>query len=496
MARQAKSSSNDAVRKPGPDSLLAREPFQAPRILVIFFLFILVLPFSNARIVHSQSMEELYRMHFSHAAVQGESAAEVARYWNSWINVTRQQIIAGQHGNPLVHAELLKRIEIAHQPIIGLIERIDQLPEGEQQRDAHVQLMALMDDKTLAQAAFDAMGTEWCTKIVVERVLTELEQANRDQEYSDRTFLAQPAFRKALKLSERQSTDIESILEQAKLDLTELLDQHNQQLRDLADNLWNDLLRVLDERQRLRATELLGKPAHWFYALKSPEFVQEDFRLGGSGKSIHGRLLLETARSIATTPDTLTPDQLRKHGIARFESLVYRMFFNESIWTELECTEEQISQLKGDFRFDLLDRIYVVPCEGAPRLKALVDGTAEYPKELVDFLLPPQMKWFRQIELQVRLGYRYASTVGLLSPEMVAELALKSVQKENLAEIGKQHLANENELVKAKEYEVQQFRDRLQSRLAEVLNDEQRTLYKRLTGRAIEEIAQSSISNR
>ncbi len=336
-----------------------------------------------------------------------------------------------------------------------------------------------MSDEVIANDAFNRVGPDWCAQLVSRKLVSTLEDRFRHGEQTDRSFISHPGFGKILGRSESQQAKVSELTGMARSDLQHIRGNHDDELQKLSISHWESPLEVLSAEQLEKAMELLGKPAFWFFSNLAPQFLQVDYRSGIGGTTVVSQKVLELERRLGKKYAAMTDDELAENDIELFDSLVYGMFFNETVWGKLLLSDEQVSALKGEFRNQIMAQILVTPNNATQRMEDLLEGVIDYPPSLENFLHPPQREWFRQLELQIRLGSRFSSTAGLLSPEITDRLGVSTAQISRLADFAWAFEEKARQVSQAKSDGVSQRQQQLVIELLGLLDEPQRDLYQR-----------------
>jgi len=444
----------------------------------------------------AQTKREIYELDFLYKARAGTSERAVAIYWNQ---LAKQEVNVIQSGRSLLQGieaqQKLADLRIALAPIYEMEELRSNLSgaEGQILLADHA---ALYESDEIAEKVFQVLGPEYCTRLALKRLNLDLE-IKREEQVRDwssvTTYLSNETFATLLEMSDKQKKDLKSELEKAENELKKTTTELLANLEAKSDRRWGDLLDILYAHQRKQAELLLGKPIEWFRLAKQPNSAIFDTWLSTGGVT-NGSRSCEVKAADGRSSTEMSQDELSQHGIEFFDSLVLEMLFETQLWDEMELTEQQREELTKRIRKELNMNVLAMP-DGAARFPQLLQGKATYPKTVRDFFVPTQLEWFRQMELQIRLGKKYDSTVGLLNPTMMQVLALDPSQKTELGKVGEKYAQEERTLIGELVMARQKIQDELSVKLVAIMTPAQLKLYEKHTGRRLSAAKTAAQSN-
>lgn len=452
---------------------------------IVLLLFVSGIITTQITPAPAQTKKEVYELDFLHNQRFGNDDVLVAQYWTQMAEQELKMLEAGKRPELGNQAEVYQRLKEALAPIDELTAILSNLPRGPERDMVLDDLAKTLKSDEIAERVFEILGAEHCARLATERVSQEMEVRQADlarNVAAVRTYLADNTFAELLKLTDEQKKQIQKEIEKANKKLESTINRLLDQLHDISDRRWNAMIETLDNEQGKQATNLLGKPIEWFRTSTPPEF--RNSVNGYGGLTITGRKATELNPKDGQALSDIPEPELEKHGIEFFDSLVYQMLFETSLWDEFELVDAQKEELKTEIRSRLNDNVMVAP-RGAERLELLLQNKADYPKTITDLLLPTQLKWFRQMELQIRLGPEYTSTVGLTHPRIVELLRIGNKEKHELSEIGSNYEEQEKEITGKMAAERQVVQSQLIIELSKILSDEQREIYRKHTGREL-----------
>ena len=340
-------------------------------------------------------------------------------------------------------------------------------------------LLEVYNSKEIAESVFQILGVERCCQIAINRARKEIdwEMANRnDSGTSIASYFQNNTFLELLSLTKPRKT-IESLVAKVDKELREFAAKKIDEQKRVSNNRWDELLAVLTPDQRDLVKQRIGQPVEWFRIPKNNTFET-------------GATWLSTNVVFAGTKSMKIPSALQKSSdelneleIELLDSLVYQMLYASPLWPEFELVQQQENELNGTLKNYFNESALVRP--QPKRLHLLLNGQAEYTETVKNLFLPKQLKWFQQIELQIRLEKKYDAVVGLMHPKMTKFLNLDFEQKASIEEIGERYRRTEKNWQIVLEAKTTAMLDFLHFEVHEILNEEQKKVYRTNTGQSL-----------
>ncbi len=326
-----------------------------------------------------------------------------------------------------------------------------------------------------AKQVLDLLGSERLAQLQIERSAKKLKsrlQDNQSNAFSALSYLDDEYVAGLIQLSEVQKQQYREIFEEAKSkirkgdsDLFEsLIGEHNDHFDRVSKSL------NLAESQNFR--ELVGEPVHWFRDARGRSLISIDVShliytvTVGDYKSVQ-----KDRAGIGE----VKPHEFAEHGIEYMYGHVHALLHDPFVWDELDFTNEQRTARKR--------QLSVMSTSGHhdQRLNDFLDGSVTYPKIMSDFLIPHQMRLFRNLEFQY-LTSKFRSSFGLLHPRVAEHFNLTDEQKRQFEKLSKAFQANveiaEKELSISRNKSVAEF----QKQVEDLLSEDQKRILKQLMG--------------
>ena len=441
----------------------------------LLYSFVTLVPATG---MHAQSMEDVYETDFLQVERYGRERDTIARYW---IQFAQEQAVETEFTYPPLPVDendLKHRIRAELRQVSEISDQYAALSPGVQRDSVEQQLRAMGSSQELAEKLFQVMGTEYCQGKLIEkniRLLTEIENQKREQWHQMTSSLEFEPFANRLNLTSEQRADIQTELEKASEEFKQVLGKLLDDISMESKSRWKRLLRVLDAEDRQFTESRIGKPVEWHRSLRKQQIRMFLYDQYAKPVDAYPGMLDESAaveRMLEINPppkDAVLIDQL-----------ILGLIGEDIIWDELELIDTQRETMSpiGQGEFDKPVYILTTPRK---RFDELVNGTSEMPRVVEKILLPDQLEWFRQIEFQIRTEPKYDSTVGLLDPRVVKHLQLNDDQQKEMKGIGDEFaetLRTSTEKIYA---EKKRIEEDLESKLAELLDEEQLVLYRKFT---------------
>ena len=249
--------------------------------------------------------------------------------------------------------------------------------------------------------------------------------------FSFRSFL----LKNVLDLKTSQWEAMEKLERQTLKDLHQLDDERVASIRKAFRSCYDEMLNVLDSRQRKAFKELYGSPLV-FTELASGStwetlaqfanwngYVRQSYKQPVGSKAPKAALGIDYRNPV--------PDEV--------DIVLFELIREPLIWSEIEASKEQIAGLKK-LSADIAANADLTNATSKQRMKGLLLGEFDDAGLLGDMLLDHQLAWLRQAELQLRLWTNRGS-FGLLSPELSSRLDLDSDQKAKISKIANEQFA-------------------------------------------------------
>lgn len=288
-----------------------------------------------------------------------------------------------------------------------------------------------------------------------------------------------------LDLRTSQSEAFEELERKTLEDLRALDKERIESFRRIYKSCYNEMLKVLDPRQRKTYKELYGQPmvftelaskGNWESLARianSNGYIKQSYRkrmVGGEGNNVGGEADFSggSSRGGSATMgggSIPVPEEV--------DIVLFQMLRDPVIWEEIEATESQKASLKK-LAEEIAANADMTNATSQQRLQGLLLGEFDDAGLLGDILLDHQLKWLRQAELQLRLWLDRGS-FGLLSSELSNRLGLDAEQKKKIAEIAEKQCAPQ--IAEANANYVKNYLELVQSLVmeeTELLDDEQR----------------------
>ncbi len=424
-----------------------------------------------------QDKASVYELDFLNSQRAGTDAEAVSLYWLQLAKREVYQLEGGKRPEILAaRPQLPNRLREILRPIFELEDMLANLPPGEAREEIGTRLVEALRDEATADAAFATLGPEYAQELATERLGSDLKTiANRKLKTS---FEVNPlvnnnALLETLGLASDQELKLSKEFEKVSLALAKKTKKLMKELALESDKRWQELLEAMDGSQSKMAKQLLGRPVEWFRIPKTNRVQRDGETWLKTYVCFSGSKTTDALKGNSKSLFELEQAELEKHGIEKFGSLAYELLFATSLWSEYELVQPQRNELTKTIRLRLNEYGLVVP-DDQRRIVALIDGSATYPKTITDLLLPNQLKWFRQMELQVLLKKKFDSSVGLLNPTMISTLELRPAQTKTMRKIAKKYKAIETAILSELAKETRLANANFQTRVADTLTKQQR----------------------
>ncbi len=169
--------------------------------------------------------------------------------------------------------------------------------------------------------------------------------------------------------------------------------------------------------------------------------------------------------------------------ISTIDYLTKGLLVSKTARTEMELTEEQVARLDRLVNGERGD-VTVTFNNSRKRLEVLVapdERSDLFPKQLVDILLPHQLVWLRQVEVQFRTAATFSS-FGVLDPLVSTALNLSPTQITGIKRLVGQHEMELATIKKELDVDLKRLTEKAKHSLLELLSDEQRSLLDQFAG--------------
>jgi len=366
-----------------------------------------------------------------------------------------------------------QQLEKSVGPILAL-----EISGGEFTQEKLWKFHSYSSDISRSQAVFVALGQEKILNLAYENVAESLKdklESSRLNTFSLSTPLTETSVAKIIGLTETQ-----------KLKLSELSEEYSekskygsedifQQLENLLESHWTNLLSILAAQQRESAVKLIGEPIQWFRAVRPPKIRNRDFANNGTVVTPGQYSSLQTKDG--RTVHQMTVQELRNRKIEFLDSHNYEILKHPFIWNELELSTDQKRNLKK------LSSVLTRSDNHQARLgELLVQDKVEYPSSLKEILTKDQLGWFRHIELQVLTG-AFESSVGLLHPEIQKHLKLAKAQSNQIDKISNSFSLRYKDLYGKLSQKRKEIASEYAIKVRDVLTKEQLKKFEKLFGK-------------
>ena len=376
-------------------------------------------------------------------------------------------------------AKTLQAMSREMEPTLVVDDRIGE-EVSPKQLEAYVNQNKKILDETLIE-----IGPELAIRCIQANNIQYLIAESRSKNYFDPSFLSIPRFREKMKLTRKQIEDVRSIELEQEIATKKAMDESFVEIRRLNRAKMDEFKKILSDEQTRLVDYLIGHPVNW-QRLNTALNENLNQRIGECSNSnpdktgFAFRMPTNKKLDIVLVKNLKTIRDFEDNQIDYFNIMLFSLLSSEFFTDQVDISEEQGSKI--DVFLSKTAANSVLTGRFAPtRFSELIEGQAEYPANIEEILLPQQLDWLRQTELQFFTG-KNRSTFGLLHPRMVKRLRITRNQEQGLSKIASEF-----------DEKMKPLSDKIQATLAELgvdfarkkirlLTDEDKMRFVRLVG--------------
>lgn len=423
--------------------------------------------------------EEVYAIDAVYHEKNGASKEEVAPYWITTAKHELKRLRAGMRNDFENVDAKIALLESSLEEIFLMEKLLSTTADGSERNRLSAKLVKMYSSDVLADQVFGVLGLEHATKSVIE---SSIERLKFEQEKNGpvkteelETFFSVSSFRTAVGLTEDQKSVVKDLISDANVRHKSNIETRMELLRSLNRDRWDELLSVLSKEQKESALSAFGHPVEWFRLSQMPEFLQ---RIAKDGVFDGGSLMGTSFMASGLGLDATNKD-LETFKIELCPSLCYNMIFEKLVWEELELIDEQQDRIRTELRRALGEVVLARPSDKS-RFRNLLQGKAEYPSTLKEFLFDEQLTWFRQVETQIRA--QHTSSTGLLNAIVIREFRIDEAQVSKLTQITKKFEQKSQQVADEIKLDREAARAKLLQDILNELTTEQSSKYWKMIG--------------
>ena len=365
-------------------------------------------------------------------------------------------------------------------PIIAL--DYEYVPTAERIKEAKAKSAKVIEE------LFDEFGRDKFLRAVQFQNLIHLRGIVNHFKINDPSFMTIPGFRERMNLTAEQRSTLEEIDLEYKQTVLQHLEHLFVTIRDINSDKLSRIKSELSPEQKTLASRLIGSPLNWTRLLSTNEESEIRTMIGERKREtmeVDGyRVLLPEGcdlnirhfRELKLTPD-YNEDELKW---PHFDSLLATLLSSDFVAKEMELSDDQQAEIK-EFITEVRETSIVSAKFAKERLERLLDGSAKFPPELERILVPLQMDWLRQAELQFFTGDS-RSTFGITHPIMVRRLEMSNGTVNKIEEVASEFNEPISQNVSMAETELAKIGFEYGQKRIEVLKQKDRERFQLLTG--------------
>ncbi len=462
---------------------------------ILLLVLVVSLTLSNSAL-SQLTPEEVYKVHVLKLNTRGNSEKQHAFFFHSMGLGELERLKNEKRRYRGLAPEKQLRLELledALSPITEVINARRNTSDRETRLALNQKFVELLNDTDNYRLVFDALGGDRALELTTKGLAASLKNISKSSitnAYSPATILNNELVLKLLSFSDLQKKEFEKL----KIEVTEKMrfgaEGEVGQMEDVLSRHWKSILSSLDATQSDTVKQLVGEPIQWFRGSANNQLRRRDFSNHGgpvvNPGTIDESIKTDDGRSIFQ----MTPAELGENGIDFLYSHIYEMMSSPFIWDELELSKEQRSDLKQN----KLDAVGLPSFHQERLVDLLKEKEVNYPKSMKSILQESQLTWFRQMELQVLTG-QYESSIGLLHPMFVERLTLRRRQQEKIKELAKKYSMEIQVLQKSLIASRKETRLEFEAAIQDLLTEEQKAIFQKLTGRQIQETNSQRVRN-
>lgn len=243
-----------------------------------------------------------------------------------------------------------------------------------------------------------------------------LKEWGEDYRLLDPTFLTNRFLTKRLKLSKKQTEELDAKHRRVSELQKQLWGEFGDAYYSMANRALEEVNDILDPKQRRQFETLVGTPVNWSRMFESNRQFEYVFRVSDPNSN-HKSVNLRRG-PISNT------EELK--DLPEVDVFLYQLLSTPFLREELDLTDDQektLIKILDDYRHHRV----VDEANSVPRFDLLLNAESTVPDEVAELLLHHQLEILQKVELQLRTG-AYRSSFGLLHPKMAAKLGLSKNQ--------------------------------------------------------------------
>ena len=320
-----------------------------------------------------------------------------------------------------------------------------------------------------AIAVYSTLGQERISGIVavdIQKQVDSIRKSTQSNSFTPDSTLTLEAIQDVIGFSDDQR---EKFNRQVKHSTSEIFYGNReafQALEELIRQHWKSLLDVLEPQQAEKARRSIGTPLCWFKCRNKATYSRF-VPTNGTHVIIHSDV------GVKKSPDgrplhQLSPKELEELGVDFIYVHCTRILESRFVHDELEILSEQRASISTDMRTTLSIFGY-----HEDRLVALVEqDEIGYPTFLKEELLEHQLLRLRQLEFQF-LTMEFASSVGLLHPDVLDLMDLSSKQVKQIGNLARDYEAESRRLFEQIQKGRKEAQRKFDSEVGKLLTEEQ-----------------------
>ena len=330
-------------------------------------------------------------------------------------------------------------------------------PDPQTEKNEELLSTNILRKRMVINELIETIGQENTLRLIQVDNFRYLKSYCVEKRLFDPTFLSVPFFHRSLGLDEKQTSQLREIDRRESHEKEEAMEALYMEAKDLNLEKYEKLKKILNPKQRDIYSKLIGRPLNWARLVSTDEnFAQSIGECYNANPDKDGFSTLFPT-SVKFGVEQLV--ELRKKSksydsinIDHFDYVVFSLLRSNFFKKEMELTESQQEDL--DVFLKNVRSKSVISNRLAPQaIRQLVSNDRKYCENLVDILLPSQIEWLKEIELQFRTGL-HRETFALTHPLLKKRLELTDIQERKLVEIARSYQSSFSDLQKSCTLEV------------------------------------------